>query len=142
MILSKLLNLSVAHVQNGNNHSTYPSGLLSGFEELIYKITYRSAWTVESAVFKVTLISSSRDPRRCPVKQAGQGFPYHPLLQTQGLHHRGMKHLASRGERTLDSNLALNPIACGFHHATQSHLEHTPAVYGQRAARLSYPSSG
>ena len=36
VILSKLPNLSVAHLQNGNNHSTFLLGVLSGFEELIY----------------------------------------------------------------------------------------------------------
>lgn len=72
------------------------------------------------------------------MKQAGQGFPYHPLLTAPGMHHRGMKHLAGRGGRTLDSNLVLTPVMQGFHYATQNHLEHTQAVRGKHAARLRY----
>lgn len=77
-------------LQNENNHHTSLLGF-SGCEGLYRQITYRSAWTIGNH----SLIRISRDPQRCPVKQAGQVFHRHPLF-TQGLRPRGVKHLADR----------------------------------------------
>lgn len=38
-----------------------------------------------------------------------------PILQIQGLQHRGVRQLANRGERMLDSDLVRTSIACRFH---------------------------
>lgn len=64
-------------------------------------------------MLKVSLISISRDPGRCPEKQAGQGFSYRPLLTDAGIASQRDEAPCQQRREPLDSNLVLTPVSCG-----------------------------
>lgn len=83
-------------------------------------MAYRSAWTMENH----SLITYFKGSSRAPSEEdwAGIALPS-PFIDIGIVFQKGdVKHLSNRGERTLDSNPALTPIACAFHCATQGHL--------------------